>query len=302
MKIAVITGASSGMGREAAVQIADRFGGLDEIWLIARRRERLEELEGRIPAKIRCLAMDITDEAEREGLREALEEEKPDVKILINAAGFGRIGKVGELAADIECAMVRLNCEALCAVTHLVLPFMSPNSRILQFASSAAFLPQPKFAIYAATKSFVLSYSRALGAELRDKKIYVTAVCPGPVDTEFFDIAEATDQIPLYKRLVMANPRKVVRKAIRDSAMGRPVSVYGLTMKGFRALCKAVPHQILLDIFITFVQHRRKANAWQKGKRTVRISGLSPEGSACQGAFRSRHDPDSGRRQKLYGQ
>lgn len=247
MKIAVITGASSGMGREAAVQLGDRFGGLDEIWLIARRRERLEELEGHLPVKIRCFAMDITVEEERERFGKTLKEENPDVKILVNAAGFGRIGKVGEVAMETECAMVRLNCEALCAMTHVVLPYMSPNSRILQFASSAAFLPQPKFAIYAATKSFVLSYSRALGAELRDRRIYVTAVCPGPVDTEFFDIAETTDQIPLYKRLVMANPRKVVKKAIMDSCMGRPVSVYGLTMKGFRVLCKAVPHEILLS-------------------------------------------------------
>lgn len=236
------------MGREAAVQIGNRLAGLEEIWLIARRGERLKELEGRLPVRIRCFPMDITDDKERDGLREALERERPDVKILVNSAGFGKIGRVGELDMDTECAMVRLNCESLCAVTHLVLPYMSPNSRIIQFASSAAFLPQPKFAIYAATKSFVLSYSRALGAELKDRRIYVTAVCPGPVDTEFFDIAETVDEIPLYKRLVMANPRKVVKKALRDSFMGRPVSVYGCTMKAFRALCKAVPHEFLLGI------------------------------------------------------
>lgn len=248
MKIAVVTGASSGMGREAVFQIADRFGGIEEIWLIARRKERLTELQGRVPAGIRCFAMDITCAREREELEKALAEEKPDVKILVNAAGFGKIGKVGELDMETECAMVRLNCEALCAVTHMVLPYMSPNSRILQFASAASFLPQPGFAIYAATKSFVLSYSRALGAELKDKRIGVTAVCPGPVDTEFFDIAETTGQIPLYKKLVMANPRKVVRKAIADSAMGKSVSVYGVTMKAFYGLSKVLPHQWLLAV------------------------------------------------------
>ncbi|MCI8661687.1 MAG: SDR family NAD(P)-dependent oxidoreductase [Hungatella sp.] len=246
MKIAVITGASSGMGREAAVQIADRFAGMDEVWLIARRKERLEELEGRLPARVRSFALDITSKDQRNRLREALEREKPDVKILVNAAGFGKIGKVGETDEDTECAMVRLNCESLCAVTHMVLPFMSPNSRIIQFASAASFLPQPKFAIYAATKSFVLSYSRALGAELKKRDIYVTAVCPGPVDTEFFDIAETSDQIPLYKRLVMANPKKVVRQALRDSYMGKSVSVYGWTMKAFWLLCKIAPHELLL--------------------------------------------------------
>lgn len=251
MKIAVITGASSGMGREAAVQIADRFGGIEELWLIARRRERLEELEGRLPAKIRCFSLDVTCEEDRNRLEEALKGEKPEVKILVNSAGFGRIGKVGEVDKDTECSMIRLNCEALCAVTHLVLPYMSPNSRILQFASSAAFLPQPKFAIYAATKAFVLSYSRALGRELKDKEIYVTAVCPGPVDTEFFDIAETTAEIPLYKKLVMANPKKVVRKALTDSYMGKSVSVYGITMKAFRVLCKVIPHELLLAILKT---------------------------------------------------
>lgn len=251
MKIAVITGASSGMGREAAIQIADRFAGIEEIWLLARRRERLEELDGRLPVRIRCFAIDVTCGEDRKKLKEALEAEKPEVKILVNAAGFGKIGKVGELSEDTECAMVRLNCESLCAITHLVLPYMSQNSRILQFASAASFLPQPKFAIYAATKSFVLSYSRALGAELKGRKIYVTAVCPGPVDTEFFDIAETVDQIPLYKRLVMANPKRVVKKALRDSYMGKSVSVYGFTMKLFWILCKVVPHEILISVLKT---------------------------------------------------
>ncbi|MCI8888032.1 MAG: SDR family NAD(P)-dependent oxidoreductase [Hungatella sp.] len=251
MKIAVVTGASSGMGREAAVQIADRFAGIEEIWLIARRGERLEELKGRLPARVRCFAADVTKKEERAVLEEALKQEKPDVKILVNSAGFGKIGRVGEVDEHTECAMVRLNCEALCAVTHMVLPFMSRNSRIVQFASAAAFLPQPGFAIYAATKSFVLSYSRALGAELKGREIYVTAVCPGPVDTEFFDIAETGAQIPLYKRLVMATPGSVVKKALRDSYMGKSVSVYGLTMNLFWVLSKWIPHEILIRMLGT---------------------------------------------------
>ena len=108
-KIAVITGASSGMGREMAFQLADRFEVLEEIWLIARRKERLEELRGQFPANIRCFALDITDEAERKQLEAALAEEKPDVKFLVNAAGFGKIGNVGDLSEADECGMVRLN-------------------------------------------------------------------------------------------------------------------------------------------------------------------------------------------------
>ena len=89
---------------------------------------------------------------------------------------------------------------------------------------------------------------RALNQELRSRRIYVTAVCPGPVKTEFFDIAESTGVIPLYKRLVMANPKRVVQKAIRDSIAGREISVYGITMKAFRLLCKMMPHRLLLAV------------------------------------------------------
>lgn len=248
MKIAVITGASSGMGREAVFQIADRFSGIDEIWMIARRKERLKELEGHAPVTLRSFGLDLTDSEDLKVLEYALKEADPDVKILINSAGFGKIGNVGELDLESECGMVQLNCQALCAVTHLVLPYLSRNSRILQFASSAAFLPQPKFAIYAATKAFVLSYSRALAAELRNKEIYVTAVCPGPVKTEFFDIAETSGEIPLYKKLVMANPKKVVALALRDSMMGKTISVYGITMKAFYVLCHIFPHDWMLRI------------------------------------------------------
>ncbi len=248
MKIAIVTGASSGMGKEAVIQIADRFGGLDEIWAIARREERLRNLKRQLPVPLRILPLDLTEEDDLNTLRKELKWHTPDVKILINSAGYGKIGKVGDLSLTDESGMVRLNCEALCAVTHLVLPYMSDHSRIIQFASSAAFLPQPKFAIYAATKSFVLSYSRALNAELKPRNISVTAVCPGPVKTEFFDIAETTGHVPLYKKLTMADPKKVVRLALRDSMMGKSVSVYGPLMKAFSLLCKIVPHDILLKV------------------------------------------------------
>ncbi len=247
MRIAIITGASSGMGMENAIQLADRFGGkLDELWLLARRKDRMEELKGRVPAALRLFAADITDRIQLEELKMALEEENPQVVFLVNGAGFGKIGSVEDIPLEDEMGMVKLNAQALCTVTHIVLPYMARNGRIIQYASSAAFLPQPGFAVYAATKAFVLSYSRALNAELAKKGICVTAVCPGPVKTEFFSIAETTGTMPLYKRLTMADPKKVVKKAIFDSMMGKSVSVYGIPMKMFRLLCKAVPHSWIL--------------------------------------------------------
>lgn len=245
MKIGVVTGASSGMGREMVLQLADEFPQLDEIWVIARRQERLAQLR-KLSVPVRMFPLDLTKAEDLALLEETLKRISPEVKFLVNAAGFGKIGPVGTLSRREETDMVRLNCEALCAMTHMVLPYMPHNSRILMFASAAAFLPQPDFAIYAATKAFVLSYSRALNQELLDRDIAVTAVCPGPVKTEFFDIAETTGQIPLYKRLVMANPRYVVRKALRDSIMKKEISVYGLTMKLFYLLSKILPHSLLL--------------------------------------------------------
>lgn len=249
-KIAVVTGASSGMGRETTMLLADRFGGkLDEIWVIARRKEKLEAFIGQAPVKFRVFPMDITDRIELEKLKMALEEERPRVVFLVNAAGFGKIGKVGEIPLADEAGMVQLNCQALCAVTSIVLPYLRKGSRVIQYASSAAFLPQPEFAVYAATKAFVLSYSQALNMELRHKGICVTAVCPGPVDTEFFAVAETTGHLPAYKRLAMAKPEKVVKRALRDSLMGKTVSVYGLTMKALFVFSQVVPRSWLLAVW-----------------------------------------------------
>ena len=248
MKIAVITGASSGMGWECAIRLWEQFPGLDEIWAVGRRKERLVKLEEKVNIPVRKFALDLSQEKEREILKAELERLKPQVKFLVNAAGFGKIGNVCDLSEKDQSGMVQVNCTALTAVTTMVLPFMSQNSRILQFASSAAFLPQPGFAVYAASKAYVLSYSRALNRELKGRKIFVTAICPGPVRTEFFDIAQTTGEIPLYKKLVMAAPGKVVAKAIRDSIAGREISVYGLFMNAFWILAKVFPHSLILDM------------------------------------------------------
>ena len=248
-RIAVVTGASSGMGRETALELSDRFSGLDEIWLIARREDRLWQLAGKLTCRAKVLPMDLAKDSELSLLAGKLREEKPEVKILVNAAGFGKIGKIGNLPAEDERGMIDLNIGALTAVTRIVLPYMDDGGRILNYASSAAFLPQPGFGIYAATKAFVLSYSRALGVELRSRRIGVTAVCPGPVKTEFFDIAETYGKVPIYKKLIMAKPERVVRLAIRDMTAGQAVSTYGLPMKAFRVFCKLVPHSVILRLW-----------------------------------------------------
>ena len=143
MKIAIITGASSGMGREAARQLADRFSGLQEVWLIARRMDRMQELERTLPIPARCFAIDLTDASQRETLENELAARKPNVKLLVNASGFGKIGTVGNLPLDDETGMVELNCKRCARSRAMVLPLYErkqPDSpvRVSSLLSAAA--------------------------------------------------------------------------------------------------------------------------------------------------------------------
>ncbi len=246
MNIILITGASSGMGVEFALQLDNVFQNIDEIWMIARRKKELLEVAQHLEHTTRILDMDITKEEQIERLRKLLADEKPVVCMLVNCAGYGILGDFTASNISEELGMIEVNCKALTQMTHLCLPYMKKNSRIIQLASSAAFLPQPNFAVYAATKAYVYSFSRALRQELRRKKIYVTAVCPGPVDTPFFDIAEKTGSRLAVKKLTLVRADRVVEKAIQDSYHKREQSVYGIWIKSFEVLAKIVPHWILL--------------------------------------------------------
>ena len=216
--IALVTGASSGMGKEFVREIAKKYKGLDEIWVIARRKDRLRELKKEIVGtRVRMLPLDLTKEESFERLTKVLAKEQPDVRILVNASGYGISGPFEFQTEEDASGMVRLNCEALTRVTYLVLPYLRRGSFIYQIASSAGFAPQPGFTVYAATKAYVKSFSIALRQELSWREIKVTAVCPGPVKTEFFDRAYEQEEMKFYKKFVMADPKKVVRKAIRDA-------------------------------------------------------------------------------------
>ena len=205
MNIVIITGASSGIGREFALQLDTLFSNMDEIWLVARRKERMEELSRRLTTKCRIISMDITDPVYMEQFAEILQIAKPQIRMLVNCAGFGLMGAVETLSLQEQKSMIELNAVALTEMTYRCLPYMRKNSRIIQLASSAAFLPQENFAVYAATKAYVLSFSQALNQELKKRHIYVTSVCPGPVDTEFFDIAEQYGKTLAVKKLTIVS-------------------------------------------------------------------------------------------------
>lgn len=256
MKIAIVTGASSGLGKEFVKQVAGYYTKLDEIWVIARRTERLEILAEDIGKnngmRIRPIGLDLTLSEDIQTLSDMLEQEMPEVRFLINCAGFGKVGEFAQLTEEQQLGMIRLNCEALTSITYRVLPHMPGNSRIIEIASVAAFLPQPRFAVYAASKSYVYSFARALNEELRVRNISVTAVCPGPTKTEFFDIAEQTGATASYKKLFYYNAEDVVWQALRDSAGGKNDSVYGTPMKLLKVASRFLPQNLLIHLMAKF--------------------------------------------------
>ena len=246
--IIIITGASSGMGKEFVKQIDKKFPKVDEIWLIARRKEVLVALAKTSNHRCRVFAYDLCKKQALEEIKMQLELEQPEIALLVNSAGYGILGPFDSTCMEEQTGMVSLNCEVLTAMTYLCIPYMKKGSRIIQLASSAAFLPQPKFAVYAATKSYVLSFSKALNEELRSRQIHVTAVCPGPVDTEFFERAEKGSDTLFIKKIVMAKPEKVVAKALLDARNKKDVSVYSLPIQMFYVASKVLPHKVMLMV------------------------------------------------------
>ena len=236
MKIAVITGASSGMGREF-VYALDRDEKFDELWVIARREQRLEELKTRCRAKVRPIPLDLLDKESYKVYLRMLEAEKPEIAVLVNAAGFGLFGVFREMDMYEQLDIVELNSKALTAMCHMSIPYMTKGSRIYNLASMSSWQPVPYINVYGASKAYVLSFSRALGVELEELGISVMAVCPGWIKTEFFDRAVHDDTISYYNRFY--EPEDVVKLAISDMKKGRRVSVLG---KPERLQVKLVKH------------------------------------------------------------
>lgn len=231
MNIAIITGASSGLGKEFARQLDKRLGHTDEIWLLARSRAALDELAESLRHKTRVIVIDLTEEKELRQFEEVLTIRSPRITVLVNCAGVGSHKPFFEQSRTEIEAMVQVNVVALTRMTAICLPYLKQGSRLLQIASGAAFVPQKNFAVYAASKAYVYSFSRALGAELKERGVRVTTVCPGPVDTPFLDRAYGdVSELNLLRKLTMAEPARVAAKAITDCRRGKQVSVCGLPM------------------------------------------------------------------------
>ena len=249
MKIAIVTGASSGMGREFVLQLKD-YVQVDEVWAIARRTEALQKLEQECGLKVRPISLDLCDMESFAAVEQLLAQEKPDVKLLVNAAGFGKFGAYHKVSLADDARMVDLNCKALLLMTRLVIPYMAPGSHILQLDSLSAFQPVPNITTYGATKAFVLSYSRAMNRELRSAGIRMMTMNPGWVKTEFFRHAFQTNdgEVQYFDRLYEA--KDVVATGLKDLyKTKKDCSIHGFPVKFQVFLVKLVPHRFVMDIW-----------------------------------------------------
>ncbi len=246
MRIAVVTGASSGMGR-CFVNDIDKEKALDEIWVIARRLDRLEALIGTTRAKIRPISLDLTENESIERYKVMLDAEKADVSVLVNAGGYGIFHKFADTKESDVVGMIDLNAKALAMISYATLPYMKRGGEIYQLGSLSSFQPVPGMPVYAATKAFVLSLSRAMNVELKDRGIRVMAVCPGWIKTEFFERAMDDATISYFNRFYL--PEEVTKKAIRDMKKGKDVSILGLPVRAQVLAVKLLPHKLIMKIW-----------------------------------------------------
>lgn len=243
MNIAVITGASSGMGREF-VYAVDRDVELDELWVIARREDRLLELQDKVRAKVRPIVLDLLDRNSLSRFKAMLELEQPNVKVLVNAAGFGLFGTYTEMDMEKQLEIIDLNDRALTGMTYITLPYMSEGSQIYNIGSMSSFQPVPYINVYGASKAYVLSFSKALRVELCQRGIRVMAVCPGWIQTEFFSHAIHDNTVSYFNRYY--GPREVIEKAVKDMHRNKPVSVLGFPERLQVLAVKLLPTWLVL--------------------------------------------------------
>lgn len=224
--VTLVTGASAGLGTEFARQCRARG---QEVVLVARRRERLEALAGALGGA-HVVAADLAAPGAPERLLEAVDALGLTVETLINNAGFGSAGRFDSLPSARQAEMIDLNVRSLTLLCRLALPAMLSRRRgfILNVASTAAFQAGPNMAVYYAGKAFVLSLSEALHQELKGTGIHVTALCPGPTATEFFEVAGSAHG-PMAK--LAADPVAVVRAGLDGLARNRAIVVPGAMNK-----------------------------------------------------------------------
>ena len=258
MSVAIITGASSGIGRELALKIKEMCD-VSEFWLVARNEDRLRAVAEELALPTKIITADLSTGEGIEIYRAALKEESPEVAFLVNAAGFGTFGAFDSIPEKTVSDMIDLNVKATVLLTHMTIPYMKRGGRIIQLGSGSCFTPLPHFNVYSSSKVFVLHYTKSLNFELRPYGIRATCFCPGWVNTPF--LAKSLDakgaMVPKAMKPLL-NPDKVARGCVKAAIKGRAMYVTNWYTKMQHVLFKLVPDKILTKIWLSMLHESDK--------------------------------------------
>lgn len=249
MDIAIITGASAGLGQAFFRSVVRRYSKLDQIWLIARRADRLQQLAQDSPVPVECLPLDLTQDGSYQAISERLAAEQPRVRILINNAGLGQLDDMADSDVATQVRMVDVNCRGLTAVTTAVLPYMPKDSFVIQVASIAAFAPNARMTVYSSTKAYVLSLARGLRMEMKSRGVNVLALCPGPMSTEFLEKADITaGKSRQFDTLPYSDPEAVADGAVVRAARGKAIYTPRAFYRFYHFVSKVLPTSLVMKM------------------------------------------------------
>lgn len=247
MKVAIVTGASSGVGKAFVSEIEKNHKDIEQIYLIARRKDKLEEIASSYKdMKFKIIPLDLGSESSYEEFQNILKEEKPEIRLLINSAGLDNVSSF--INQDIKYIenMINLNCKGLAIMTRLALPYMSKNSSIIQISSVSAFAPNVRQVVYSATKSFVKAFSLGINEELKKDKINVLTVFPGLMLTEMTYDFTNKKKYSYIRSLPILNVEKVVRNSLKRAKKGKSSYTPGTFYKFYRFMCKILPNKLIV--------------------------------------------------------
>lgn len=248
-KIALVTGAGGGLGREFVRKLLEED--VEEIWAVARNKEKLEKLIYDYGERIKIFPVDLTVRENIAHLQERLAAEGDiSIRFLVNNAGFAKFCSYYDISVEESLNMMDLNMGAVVALGLVCIPYMESGSYMINIASLAAFFPLPYQNIYSSTKAFVRNYTRALNVELKDKKIHAIAVCPGWIKTELYERAMIGAKKGTTVFSAMTEPEVVVGKALKDAKKGRDISVYGAFAKSAHFFAKIIPQRIVMKLWV----------------------------------------------------
>lgn len=246
--VAIITGATGGLGRAFVKYLIDE---VDEVWAVGRNKEKLKTLEEESGEKIKGLSVDLSDIANLESIKCELKNREYIIKYLVNNAGTGRMAASTDFSAREIQSHINTHNTSVVVLCNICIPYMEKGCHIINVASQSAFQPVPYINLYAASKAFCLSYSRALNMELKEKGIVVTAVCPGWIKTELLQTEMNGHKVEFPH---LAEPDDVIRKAIKDAKRGKDVSVYSTYVRRMQFFSKYYPHKWIMNLWLRSIR------------------------------------------------